>query len=139
MTEHTENRTDPNLAFLNKFINLYQEMITHDGYADITVNICLMKRNIKEVRLQCGREYRFYIPCPEKAWAQDRYRIIDTATGSAWEEISGQPERRGGKDRRDYTNPRRKGYVPRNFKLERRTLVDRRTGKGRRRDDKGTG
>lgn len=43
---------------------LYDELITHDGFAEMRVEIRLLKRGQKEVILHCGRQYRFVIDCP---------------------------------------------------------------------------
>ena len=130
--------TDQNLEFLNQFIRLYEDLMAHDGYGDIEVNIRLFKHDIKEVSLRCGREFRYRIPVPESGLG--RYQA---AAAGAGEYRAGEhaeagytgPERRSGKDRRDYSSNRRRKDVPRNFKLERRVLPDRRSGRGRRRDD----
>ena len=44
---------------------LYDELITHDGFAEMSVEIRLLKRGQKEVILHCGRQYRFVINCPD--------------------------------------------------------------------------
>jgi hypothetical protein len=44
---------------------LYDELITHDGFAEMRVEIRLLKRGQKEVILHCGRQYRFVIDFPE--------------------------------------------------------------------------
>lgn len=44
---------------------LYDELITHDGFAEMRVEIRLLKRGQKEVILHCGRQYRFVIDCPD--------------------------------------------------------------------------
>jgi len=43
---------------------LYDDLITHDGFAEMRVEIRLLKRGQKEVILHCGRQYRFVIECP---------------------------------------------------------------------------
>ena len=43
---------------------LYDELITHDGFAEMRVEIRLLKRGQKEVILHCGRQYRFVIESP---------------------------------------------------------------------------
>ena len=44
---------------------LYDELMTHDGFAEMRVEIRLLKRGQKEVILHCGRQYRFVIDCPD--------------------------------------------------------------------------
>lgn len=124
--------SDQSLLFFNTFIALYQEIIAHDGYGDIQVNIRLMPGKNKEVRLRCGREYRYLVVAPTSRQEQKRYRVIE-------ERPNGRgyrgPERRSMRDRRDYKNPRRSQSQRRDFKLERRVNPDRRKGRGRRHDD----
>jgi hypothetical protein len=43
---------------------LYDELMTHDGFAEMRVEIRLLKRGQKEVILHCGRQYRFVIESP---------------------------------------------------------------------------
>ncbi|MBX3303863.1 MAG: hypothetical protein KF693_16755 [Nitrospira sp.] len=43
---------------------LYDELVTHDGFAEMRVEIRLLKRGQKEVILHCGKQYRFVIDCP---------------------------------------------------------------------------
>lgn len=44
---------------------LYDELVTHDGFAEMRVEIRLLKRGQKEVILHCGKQYRFVIDCPD--------------------------------------------------------------------------
>lgn len=44
---------------------LYDELVSHDGFAEMRVEIRLLKRGQKEVILHCGRQYRFVINCPD--------------------------------------------------------------------------
>ena len=127
--------TDQNLAFLEKFVSLYRELLTHDGYGDIQINIRLAKRCQKEVRLLCGREYRYRIDIPENnLW--NSYEILKKETVEKEKKTEGDkpaytgPERRSEKDRRIFR--RRRKDIPRNFKLERRINPARRSGRDRR-------
>lgn len=43
---------------------LYDELMTHDGFAEMRIEIRLLKRGQKEVILHCGRQYRFVIDSP---------------------------------------------------------------------------
>ncbi len=124
--------SDQHLLFFENFIALYQDIIAHDGYGDIEVRIRLRPGKKKEVRLRSGREYRYLVAAPSNGQAQKHYRIIEEPMHGG--DYQG-PERRSGRDRRDYGNPRRKQHRPRDFRLERRVNPDRRKGRGRRRDD----
>jgi len=124
--------TDENIIFLNDFIKLYESILSHDGYGDIHIHIKKMPGRGKEVRMLSGKEYRYLIPSPNKANNKIKYQIIQK--GKARGHYNG-PERRRGKDRRACAQNRRKKNEPRHFRLERRVSTDRRTGKGRRKDD----
>lgn len=124
--------SDQSLSFFNTFIALYQEIIAHDGYGDIEVNIRLLPGKQKEVRLRCGREYRYRVVAPSGRKDLKRYRVIEEHPGGRGYR---GPERRSRMDRRDYANPRRSKSQRRDFKLERRVNPDRRKGRGRRHDD----
>lgn len=43
---------------------LYDELMTHDGFAEMRVEIRLLKRGQKEVIIHCGRQYRFVVDRP---------------------------------------------------------------------------
>lgn len=122
---------DSNLDCINKFLDLYYELLSHDGYGDITVNVRLAPGNQKEIRLFCGREFRFLVPGRGKHRGKSRYRVMREQVNSNGYK---GPERRSGRDRRS-GKLRRLQNIPRNFKLERRVLADRRSGYGRRRND----
>lgn len=121
---------DPNLAFLNKFVQLYLELVTHDGYGDMEIKIRMVQGKKKEVQLICGKEYRYLIGHPQDAKRSRRYKVVSVGRRAGY----AGPERRSGAGRRQQKD-RRDLRVPRNFRLERRLRQDRRSGKGRRWDD----
>lgn len=49
---------------LDKFMELYAEAFNHDGFAEIRVEIRILRRGQKEVILHCGRQYRYVVDCP---------------------------------------------------------------------------
>jgi hypothetical protein len=51
---------DPVLSKLNE---LYREAFAHDGFAEIKVEIRILRRGQKEVILHCGKQYRFVVDC----------------------------------------------------------------------------
>lgn len=53
-----------NAAVLTKLTSLYHEAVLHDGYAEIKVDIRILRRGQKEVILHCGKQYRFVVDCP---------------------------------------------------------------------------
>lgn len=48
------------------FVELYDELFSHDGYGRIELEMKILRRGQKEVILRCGKEYRFVIDFPEK-------------------------------------------------------------------------
>jgi hypothetical protein len=50
-------------------LELLDELIEHDGFGSIKVDIRLLKRGQKEVIIDCGKQYRFVVDfenSPEK-------------------------------------------------------------------------
>jgi len=46
---------------LSKFNELYAKAFEHDGFAEIRVEIRILRRGQKEVILHCGKQYRFVV------------------------------------------------------------------------------
>ncbi|MDR1423633.1 MAG: hypothetical protein LBI92_03365 [Azoarcus sp.] len=55
---------DQVLAKLNE---LYLEAFGHDGFAELRVEIRILRRGQKEVILHCGKQYRFVVDCLSSA------------------------------------------------------------------------
>ena len=49
---------------LTKLHELYQEAIAHDGFAEIRVEMRILRRGQKDVILHCGKQYRFVVDYP---------------------------------------------------------------------------
>lgn len=60
MSAHAHNET-----VKSRLCKLYDDLIAHDGFAELRVEIRLLKRGQKEVILHCGRQYRFVVDYPE--------------------------------------------------------------------------
>jgi hypothetical protein len=45
----------------SKLIELYRELLTHDGYGDFRVEIKILKRGQREVIIHCGKQYRYVV------------------------------------------------------------------------------
>lgn len=43
------------------------EVLQHDGFGEIRVEMKILKRHQKEVILHCGKQYRFVIDSPDAA------------------------------------------------------------------------
>lgn len=119
--------SDESLAFLNKFVELFEDIIEHEGYGDISINVRRLNSQTRLVLLGSGKEYRFQVRVPREPWrgsgAQPRFRINAKGAGTRGSGTS-CPERSTTGDRR--RGERRKNRKPRNFRPERRLGVDRR-------------
>lgn len=58
MTKQTENYAAP---VKSKLLELLDDMLRHDGFGDIRVEVKILKRRQKEVILHCGKQYRFVV------------------------------------------------------------------------------
>ncbi|MDT4292206.1 hypothetical protein RO575_21795 [Methylomonas sp. MO1] len=45
----------------NKLMELLDEVLEHDGFGEIRVEVKILKRRQKEVILHCGKQYRFVV------------------------------------------------------------------------------
>lgn len=50
-----------NATVLAKLNDLYCEAFAHDGFAELKVEIRILRRGQKEVILHCGKQYRYVI------------------------------------------------------------------------------
>ncbi len=50
-----------NVPVLAKLNDLYNEAFAHDGFAEIKVEIRILRRGQKEVILHCGKQYRYVV------------------------------------------------------------------------------
>lgn len=48
----------------NKLLVLLDEIIEHDGFGEIRVEVNILKRKQKEVILHCGKQFRFVVDAP---------------------------------------------------------------------------
>lgn len=49
-----------------KLQSLFDEIIEHDGFGEIRVEVNILKRKQKEVILHCGKQYRFVVDVPQQ-------------------------------------------------------------------------
>jgi hypothetical protein len=56
--------TTENNQVKQKLLDLFDEVLTHDGFGEIRVEMKILKRKQKEVILHCGKQYRFVIDTP---------------------------------------------------------------------------
>lgn len=62
MTSTTETTVKP-LKY--KLMELVDEVLAHDGFGDIRIEVKILKRRQKEVILHCGKQYRFVVDMPD--------------------------------------------------------------------------
>ncbi len=53
--------SDASVPLKTRLIELLDELIAHDGFGSIKVDIRLLKRGQKEVILDCGKQYRYVV------------------------------------------------------------------------------
>lgn len=47
-----------------KLTQLFDDVLTHDGFGEIRVEVKILKRKQKEIILHCGKQYRFVVDAP---------------------------------------------------------------------------
>jgi hypothetical protein len=60
-TTHTDSHSE---SVRSKLLELLDEVLLHDGFGDIRVEVKILKRRQKEVILHCGKQYRFVVDTP---------------------------------------------------------------------------
>lgn len=50
-----------NQEVLSRLLRLYKEVLTHEGYGDIRVEVKLLKKGQKEVIIHCGKQFRYVV------------------------------------------------------------------------------
>lgn len=55
------DKSDPTYTLKQKLLSLVDDVLSHDGYGDIRVEVKILKRHQKEVILHCGKQYRFVL------------------------------------------------------------------------------
>lgn len=63
--ETNSNQNSDNVK--SKLLDLFDEVLQHDGFGEIRVEMKILKRHQKEVILHCGKQYRFVIDAPDNA------------------------------------------------------------------------
>ncbi|HAO25446.1 MULTISPECIES: hypothetical protein [unclassified Methylophaga] len=64
MTSTTDTTVKP-LKY--KLMELVDDVLAHDGFGDIRIEVKILKRRQKEVILHCGKQYRFVVDMPDLA------------------------------------------------------------------------
>ena len=63
----TENLQHNSHAVKEKMLTLFEDILEHDGFGEIRVEVNILKRKQKEVILHCGKQYRFVVDVPQQA------------------------------------------------------------------------
>lgn len=42
-------------------MRLFDELLQHDGYGDLSVEMRILKRGQKEILVRCGKQYRYVV------------------------------------------------------------------------------
>lgn len=123
MHKPQNRKVDQASTFLNQFIYLFEDVLQHDGYANMQIEV----RNIggfdKEILLRYGKEYRYKVNglfYRNKKKTSERYFKVSRIH----KKKPVHEKREGKKERRK--EERRKNMLPRDFRLEKRIGVDRR-------------
>jgi hypothetical protein len=45
---------------------MVDDVLLHDGFGDIRVEVRILKRKQKEVIIHCGKQYRFVVDTPQQ-------------------------------------------------------------------------
>lgn len=51
----------------DKLMALFEDILDHDGFGEIRVEVNILKRKQKEVIIHCGKQYRFVVDVPQQA------------------------------------------------------------------------
>ena len=118
-----EKKNDESLDFLNRFVELYEDLLRHEGYADLTIEVRNRSAIEKEILLKCGKEYRYTVNVSsyrgKSNTARRHFKVVRPRVNSEIHQMKpGKSERRKAQ--------RRKQRGPWNFRLERRINGDRR-------------
>jgi hypothetical protein len=59
------NQDNKHNAVLEKLIEVYSELFSHDGYGDFSIEMKILRRGQKEVIIHCGKQHRFVLDCDQ--------------------------------------------------------------------------
>lgn len=57
-----------------RMLQLFDELLEHDGFGTMKIEMRLLRRGQKEVIVDCGKQYRFVVdfqPAPQAAMASE--------------------------------------------------------------------
>lgn len=94
-----------NKEVLTRMVRLYEELLGHEGYGEIRIEMRLLKRGQKEVILHCGKQYRYVVDCTDRRplrWGV--WRADELPCGAATDALPGA-SRQGFPERRHQSAP----------------------------------
>lgn len=53
--------TNRHAEILTKVQTLYAELIAHDGFGELRIEVRLLRRGQKEIIIHCGKQYRYVV------------------------------------------------------------------------------
>jgi len=108
-----------NQAVLNKFLQLYEELLDHAGYGEIRVEMKGHRAGRKEVTISSGKQHKFTVDYKESSRLGRSLLVVRRKMGQKELPAPAYTERRS-------IDRRRSVSLVRSFKLDRRVSVDRR-------------
>lgn len=54
-------------ALTDKLLSMVEDVLNHDGFGDIQIEVRILKRQQKEVIIHYGKQHRFVIDSPQEA------------------------------------------------------------------------
>lgn len=67
-----------NRTVVAQLVALYADLLTHEGFGEIRVEVRILKRRQKEVIIHCGKQYRFVVDFVPGHMPQD---LLELAAG----------------------------------------------------------
>jgi len=61
-----DNLTNNSTPVTNKLLALFEDILEHDGFGELRVEVNILKRKQKEVIIHCGKQYRFVVDTPQQ-------------------------------------------------------------------------
>lgn len=62
--KNANNNNQDRDTVVGKLKQLFDEVLRHDGYGRIEVDMKILRKGQKEIVLRCGKEYRFIVDFP---------------------------------------------------------------------------
>jgi hypothetical protein len=75
----------------NKLCELYEDLVRHDGYGEMRLEIRILRRRQKEVIIHCGKQYRFIVDYPDG----ERRKVSQPYSGGDRRRMESRAEREG--------------------------------------------